>query len=234
VLRGGTLQRRNAMTRGDELAEHHPWLRRLARRFARSRARADDLVQDTCLTALHNAPPDAQLRPWLRATMRKVAWGQVRSERRRAQREEGFSLIAPAVTVPEALLDYRFERERLAEALALLPEPFRSTIAQRFLHGRSCAEIARSENIPAGTVRWRQARWLELLRTGMTPPRRKRAIWALPLLGVGKLAEHMWRAISVRGGSGKALWLWLAFAAVIYAIHGGDGAHLLQRARRRR
>jgi len=27
-----------------------------------------------------------------------------------------------------------------------------------------------------------------------------------------------------RAGGGKALWLWLAFAAVIYALHGGDGA----------
>jgi Sigma-70 region 2 len=73
-----------------ELASHHAWLRRLARRLARSPSRAEDLVQETCVTALRNAPPDVQLRPWLRSVMRKLAWGEVRSERRRAEREQAF------------------------------------------------------------------------------------------------------------------------------------------------
>jgi len=85
------------MNRNDhELAAHHSWLRRMARRLARSSTRVDDLIQDTYVTALRNAPPDVQLRPWLRAVMRKLAWGEVRSERRRIQREQGFSLMAPA------------------------------------------------------------------------------------------------------------------------------------------
>jgi len=209
------------MNRNDhELAAHHSWLRRTARRFARSNALADDLIQDTYVTALRNAPPEGQLRPWLRAVMRKLAWGEQRSELRRIQREEGFSLTAPTLTLPEPLLDQGFNRERLTEALASLPEPFHSTIVQRFFKGRSCADIARSENVPAGTVRWRQARAIELLRAELAPPRRGRMIWALPFLGAGhRLVTQVWQTL-VRTSGSKAFWVWLALAAAIYVIRG--------------
>ncbi len=211
------------MNRHDqELAAHHPWLRRLARRLARSSARADDLVQDTCVTALRNAPPDAQLRPWLHAVMRKLAWGQVRSEQRRLQREESFSLTAPALTLPDVLPDHGVDRERLSAAVAGLPEPFHSTIVECFLNGRSCADIARRENVPAGTVRWRQARGLELLRAELAPPSRRLVIWALPFLSAGEqLVARCCQSLAARLSGSKALWLGLACAAVLYAIVGG-------------
>ena len=215
------------MNRQDhELAEHHPWLRRLARRLARSATRADDLVQDTYVTALRNAPPDVQLRPWLRAVMRKLAWGQVRSEQRRALREDSFSRTAPSMTLPDDLHDV--DGEQLSAALASLPEPFHSTIVQRFLHGRSCADIARSERIPAGTVRWRQARALELLRAELAPPRRRFVIWAVPFLGAGeRLVARVWQALAARLGGSKLLWLALA-VAVVYAITGSTPRELAQ------
>ena len=215
------------MNRQDhELAAHDPWLRRLARRLARSRTRADDLVQDTYVTALRNAPPDVQLRPWLRSVMQKLAWGQVRSDQRRIQREEGFSLTAPMLTLPDVLPDHGVDRERLTDALEHLPEPFQSTIVQRFLQGRSCAEIARRDNIPAGTVRWRQARGLELLRAQLEPPRRRFAIWALPFLGAGQqLVARLWQGVVARLGGSKALWLLVACAAMIYAIVGAKSPH---------
>jgi RNA polymerase sigma-70 factor (ECF subfamily) len=224
---GGTWQHRKAMNRRDEeLAAHHPWLRRMARRLARSKARAEDLVQDTYVTALRKAPPDVQLRPWLRAVMHKLAWGQVRSETRRTQREEGFSLTAPALTMPDAFLGHGIARERLIAALTRLPEPFHSTLVQRFLRGRSCADIARSENVPAGTVRWRQARGLELLRAELVPGRRRQhAIWGLPFVGAGqRLVARAWQTLAARGSTGKAIWLWLACAAMIYAISHSDEA----------
>jgi RNA polymerase sigma factor (sigma-70 family) len=207
------------MNRRDrELTAYDRWLRRLARRLAPSRARADDLVQDTYVVALRKAPPDDQLRPWFRAVMRKLAWGQRRGERRRADREAGFSLTAPALTLADALLDHGVDRERLTAALARLPEPFQSTIVQRFLQGRSCADIARREHVPAGTVRWRQSRGLELLRAELVP-RRQRTLWLVPILGAsGRLIAGLWQAAIARAG-GKTLWVWLAaVAAVVYAI----------------
>jgi RNA polymerase sigma factor (sigma-70 family) len=203
--------------RDHEVVVHHTWLRRLARRLARSNARADDLIQDTYLTALRKAPPEGTLRPWLQAVMRKLAWGQVRSERRRTRREQAFAQIAPSATaLADALLDGRIEDERLAAALARVPEPFHSTLVQRFLEGRSCAEIARSTNVPAGTVRWRQARGLELLRAQLER-RRQRAVWAIPFLGAGGApALRAWDRL-VSPWSGK-LWLWLAVAVITYAV----------------
>jgi RNA polymerase sigma-70 factor (ECF subfamily) len=212
------------MNRRDrELAEHHPWLRRLARRFTGSSARADDLVQDTCLTALRNAPADAQMRPWLRAVMRKLAWGQRRSERRRAQREQGFSLIAALLRGSDAH-DLAVDRERLTAALASLPEPFHSTIVRRFFEGRSCADIARSDRVPAGTVRWRQARGLEMLRDELGVRPRHRMIWVLPFVGAsGQLLVRAWQSLPGRR-TGQLLWLWLACAVILSAIRGPDPA----------
>jgi len=207
--------------REHEIIAHHTSLRRLARGLARTSAPADDLLQDTYITALRKAPPEAQLKPWLKAVMRKLAWGRRRSDQRRAVREDGFALTMPMATVPDALHDYHFDRERLAAALAHLPEPYHSTVVQRFFQGRSCADIARSENIPAGTVRWRQARGLELLRDALEPPRRQRARWALPVLGAGhQLVMRISQILVARASSGKALWLWLALGAMIYAISG--------------
>jgi RNA polymerase sigma-70 factor (ECF subfamily) len=203
--------------RDHEVVAHHTWLRRLARRLARSNARADDLIQDTYLTALRKAPPDGTLRPWLHAVMRKLAWGQLRSERRRTRREQAFAQIAPSSTaLADALLDGRIEHDRLAAALARVPEPFHSTLVQRFLEGRSCADIARSTNVPAGTVRWRQARGLEQLRAQLEG-RRQRAVWVIPFLGAGGLpALRGWNRL-VSPWSGK-LWLWLAVAVIAYAV----------------
>ena len=209
------------MTQPDQLAAQDPWLRRLARRFVSSRARADDLVQDTYVTALRSAPPDAQLRPWLFTVMRKLAWGQARGEHRRAQREAGFALLASLHALPDALRDHDVDRERLAAALASLPEPFQSTLVERYLHGRTCADIARRDNIPAGTVRWRQVRGIELLRAELAPPRRRFVFWALPFLGAGeRLVARVWQSLAARLSGSKAIGLLLACAAVLYAIIG--------------
>ena len=206
----------------EQLVSHHTWLRRLARRMVRSPASADDLVQDTCITALRNAPPDVQMRPWLRSVMRKLAWGHARSEERRAQREEIFYQTTPPMSEPDALLEYGVDRARLAEAVETLPEPFRSTVVQRFIEGRSCAEIARVEQVPAGTVRWRQTRALELLRNeldgrGRTRARRRHVLW-LPIFGVGeRIATRVGQSLFSLAQS-KATWLVLACLAAAFGL----------------
>jgi RNA polymerase sigma-70 factor (ECF subfamily) len=208
----------------EKLVSHHIWLRRLARRMVRSSASADDLVQDTCITALRNAPPDVQMRPWLRSVMRKLAWGHARSEERRAQREEIFYQTTPPISEPDALLEYGVDRARLAEAVETLPEPFRSTVVQRFVEGRSCAEIARAEQVPAGTVRWRQTRALELLRNelagarGRTRARRRHVIWGLPIFGAGeRIITHVGQSLFSLAQS-KATWLVLACLAAAFGL----------------
>lgn len=223
------------MEPAEQLVSHHTWLRRLARRMVRSPASADDLVQDTCITALRNAPPDVQMRPWLRSVMRKLAWGQIRSEQRRAQREESFYQATPPISEPDALLEYGVDRARLAEAVETLPEPFRTTVVQRFVEGRTCAEIARAEKVPAGTVRWRQARALELLRGELDGARvRKRArrrhvFWGLPIVGAGeRIASHVSQSL-LSFVQSKAAWFVLACLAAALGLGilrgSADGPH---------
>jgi RNA polymerase sigma-70 factor (ECF subfamily) len=209
----------------DKIVSERPWLRRLARRMVRSQASADDLVQDTCITALRNAPPDVQMRPWLRSVMRKLAVGYVRSEQRRAQREELFYQITPATAEPDALVEYGVDRARLAEAVETLPEPFRTTVVQSYIEGRSCAEIARAEQIPDATVRWRQMRALELLRNQLDGhaarrrARRRHLIWWFPLAGAGeRIAVRVGESLATLFGQSKAVWFVLASVAAAVGI----------------
>lgn len=204
--------------------------------MARSSAAADDLVQDACVTALQNAPEGAEMRPWLRSAMRKLAWGRARADTRRVQREEIFSLNMPPSAGPDPLLRYGVDRARLAQALDTLPEPFRSTVVQRYLEGRSCAEIARAAQVPAGTVRWRQTRALELLRGELEGRQRRgrrvrqaRIVWLLPALGIQRAAAAVSRDLLALSAHAKLAGLALAGLVVAYGLHLLDDAEQANR-----
>lgn len=209
----------------ETLAAHHSWLRRVARRMANSPASDDDLVQDTCMTALQNAPEDAEMRPWLRSVMRKLAWGQSRADSRRAQREAISHVYTPPSSDPDPLLAYGVDRQRLARAIEALPEPFRSTIVQRYIEGRSCVEIADDEQVPASTVRTRQQRALELLRSeiegqaGRRRARRRHLFWWFPLVGSGeRIAARLGDGLVALLGQSKAMWLVIVVLAAALGL----------------
>ncbi len=209
----------------EELEADQRWLRRLARRMARSPASAEDLVQDTYVTALSKPPPDGPMRPWLLGVMRKLAWGEVRSGRRRAHREECFLLTGATVVEPDPLLAYGIDRAGLRSLVEGLPEPFRSTVEQRFLEGLSCVEIAEAAGVPAGTVRWRQSRALELLRAELERPRRRarRGLLWLPLVGLERAMAVAPRALGLSGRARRGLaFVGIALVVAIAALTGGD------------
>ena len=208
------------------LLSHQSWLRRLARRLVRSPAAADDLVQDTCVTALRVAPPDADMRPWLRGVMRHLASHYVRGERRRIAREDSYQRITSSIAAPDGILEYGVGRERLRDIVESLPEPFRSTVVQRYLEGLSCAEIARAHRVPAGTVRWRQTRALELLRSRLedgarTTRRRRRLFW--PFAGAGS-SLSAGRSLLPVPGRGSLVALGLAGLVAIIGLGLRTGA----------
>jgi hypothetical protein len=65
---------------------------------------------------------------------------------------------------PETLLA-RVETERVVVTRLLeLDEPFKTTLLLRYYEGRSAAQIARDQDVPPGTVRWRLAEGLRRLR----------------------------------------------------------------------
>ncbi|HEX5051191.1 MAG TPA: sigma-70 family RNA polymerase sigma factor, partial [Planctomycetota bacterium] len=129
----------------------------------RDRHRAEDVLQNTFLTAIEKAhlyDPHRPLLPWLLAILANDARMQHRRERR----------IPPATPRARAggdVADAAASRE-LAEvcdrAVEALAEPYRHVLLLHLRHGLSGAEIAASLDRPESTVRNQIARGLDLLR----------------------------------------------------------------------
>jgi RNA polymerase sigma factor (sigma-70 family) len=147
----------------DDILTNTAWMRRLAQRLVADAAERDDVVQDAWLEALVHAPRAENVRPWLAAVVRNVAFMKLRSGARRRRREERAD-AAPATATPEELAG-RVEVERdVASELLELAEPYRATLLLRYYEDLSSAEIARRLAVPAATVRSRLKRGLDELR----------------------------------------------------------------------
>ena len=149
----------------DALLSESKWLHGLVRRLV-SPDQADDVVQEAMLSTLRNPPPESRpLRPWLARVARNVVRMDHRGHQRRVQREHSYaSLTTDETGAPSEVLD-RFSAQRmLAEHLAELPEPYRSTLLRRYFDDKTSSEIAADEGISSATVRGRIKRGIELLR----------------------------------------------------------------------
>jgi RNA polymerase sigma-70 factor (ECF subfamily) len=176
--------------RAEELLAHAGWLRQLALGLVRGAADPEDLVQATYLAALRSPPErDLPIRRWLAQVLRNVWKMRVRASTRRTFRETEFAAVeyADGATSPEALLA-RFQTQRLlGDLVAELDEPYRSTVLLRYQEGLSSAEIARTQNVPPGTVRWRLMTGLEKLREALdTKNEGDRRAWMAMLIPFGK------------------------------------------------
>ena len=175
----------------EKLLSHRPFVRSLARSLVRDDARADDLVQDTYLTAMKNPPRHSRsLRAWLGAIVRNLARTQNRSEWRRTKHErirptkEAEIGVRPLPS-PEETLEKAAWHQRLVQAAMQLEEPYRTTLLLRYFEELDSAEIARLQGVPAATVRTRVRRGLERLRAELdrtTPGGRAKWIAALLIL----------------------------------------------------
>ncbi|MEZ5966285.1 MAG: sigma-70 family RNA polymerase sigma factor [Planctomycetota bacterium] len=127
-------------------------------------ADAEDLVQGTFLCALEAAErfdAERRLTPWLVGILTNLARKE-RGRRRRLDHERA----SPAAALPDPA-DEVAEREfaqSLAECLAAMPQPYRSTLTLRWVHGLTPAQIARSQGLSLGTVKTQLHRGLERLR----------------------------------------------------------------------
>jgi RNA polymerase sigma factor (sigma-70 family) len=145
-----------------------PELWRVARYLCRDPHVAEDAVQGTFLTAIEargDWDPTRPLLPWLLGLL----VNRVREERRRnARRPEPERLATPRGEGDPADTATRRELDAtLRSAMLRLDEPYRSTLEQHLVHGRSANEIATRERIAAGTVRMRLHRALDRLRHGL-------------------------------------------------------------------
>jgi RNA polymerase sigma factor (sigma-70 family) len=223
--------------RPEELLNQSGWMRDLALSLLTDPAAADDIVQEACLAALARPPSaDRPLEPWLARVVRNFAWKRRRREARRAVHERE-AFVEEPVPGPEATLE-RIELQRtVLAAVAAIPEPFRTTVVERYLQGRSSADIARSLDLPEGTVRWRLKRGLDELRERLDTRFGAREAWsvllaplALPLNTAvapapGPLARLPLEpgVLTMIGASKIVLALTLGAAAVGYLLWRDDG-----------
>ena len=144
-----------------------PELFRLAQHLVRDPLAAEDVLQETFVSAIDAAPrwdDQRPLVPWLTGILARKA----SESRRRARRE-----------VDPARLDERGERDpahaavdaefsaALREALGRLPQLYREVLERHLLDGAKPAEIARDLERSPGAVRMQLFRGLEQLRRAL-------------------------------------------------------------------
>jgi RNA polymerase sigma-70 factor (ECF subfamily) len=139
----------------------------LARRILRDDSLAEDAVQEAFLTVWRTAvrfvPERAKASTWLLTLVHRRAVDLVRREdRRRAEPLDAAAEPAGESTHDVAWL--RFERERVQDALAQLPDPQREAIELAYYGGFTQSELAERLGQPVGTIKSRMFTGLARLR----------------------------------------------------------------------
>lgn len=167
------------MVHPESLLEHEVELRALARRLVDDPDLADDLVQETYLTAIRADRPPLG-RTWA-GRLREILRVKARYARRQRDRRPSSELVEPSTAKKPDLRDDEIERMLLvlADEVEKLDEPYATTIRQRFLEGLAPREMATQADLPVRTVYTRIARGLQRLRDRME--RRLGAGWVLLL-----------------------------------------------------
>lgn len=148
----------------DRLLEHEAWIRAFASRLVRDPGLADDIVQETWVTALKRGPrDDRSLQGWLATRLRGHLRHALRSERRRAARQVEYAQ-KPVDPSDDRETERAETLHRVVRAVLHLDEPFRSAIHMRYVEQLAPPEIARRTGVPVATVHSRLARGLARLR----------------------------------------------------------------------
>ncbi|MEZ5973953.1 MAG: sigma factor-like helix-turn-helix DNA-binding protein [Planctomycetota bacterium] len=77
-------------------------------------------------------------------------------------------------------------QRRLVGEVLQLSEPYRTTVMLRYFQNMSSAEIARHQDVPPGTVRWRLKRGLDELRERLDDSFGSRENWCLALVPLAR------------------------------------------------
>ena len=167
----------------DALLARREWVRHLARSLARDDAAAEDLTQDTMLTAIERPPRHGDAPAgWLRRVLVRRSMDVARGERRRAAREGSLARSDAAPAVDEVVAVAESHR-RVVEAVMELDEPYRTTVLLRFFEDLPPREVAARMGVPVDTVRARVRRAVERLRDRLDEGHDgRRALWLAPLL----------------------------------------------------
>jgi len=142
----------------DEIVTLLPDLRAFARFMCRERETADELVQNTILTALDKQTqfaPGTNLKGWLFTIMRNRFYSDLRTQRRRpAPIEESATASLAAIDNPEATLQLK----ELSSALWQLSPQAREALILVGAGGFSYEEAAHLCSCSVGTLKARVSR----------------------------------------------------------------------------
>jgi RNA polymerase sigma-70 factor (ECF subfamily) len=165
---------------GEGWLAHAAALRRLAASLLGDEHEADDLVQETWLRARGS---DAALSAgWFRTVIRNLARDRMRERGRRTAHRRKTSHAGERMPSEEQVAERLEVARRVAEEVARLAEPYRTTIHLRYFEDLSPEEIARAAGVPVETVRTRLRRGLATLRQRMDQTHGgRRETWALAL-----------------------------------------------------
>jgi RNA polymerase sigma factor (sigma-70 family) len=145
----------------------------LARRILRDDALAEDAVQEGFLAAWRSAtrfvPERAKASTWLLTLVHRRAVDLVRREERRRAELLDEEAEAAGGAVDEAVW-LRFERERVQDALARLPDQQREALELAYYGGFTQSELAERLGQPVGTIKSRMFTGLSRLRELLTEP----------------------------------------------------------------
>ena len=177
------------------LLEQTGWLHTLARGLVQDSHRAEELTQDTLLTAVEKPPRRAVERPALRAWLAKVARNlassSIRGERHRATREKEAARPERLPSAAEAVERAEL-RQHLMDAVLGLDSPYREVVILRFVEGLTTAQVAEKVGASPCAVGTRLSRGLEMLRARLDSEHGgDRASWmavVLPLSREGGLS----------------------------------------------
>jgi RNA polymerase sigma-70 factor (ECF subfamily) len=151
---------------------------RFALSLTRSRAEADDLVQETYLRACRGWKtfrPDSDPRRWLFAICRNAFLRTLRQASRMVESEDGDMDALPSVlghvqAVRSGLgdlFDFVDVRPAIERAINSLPEPHHSVLVLVDLEDHSYEETAAILNLPIGTVRSRLFRARRIIQEAL-------------------------------------------------------------------
>ena len=172
------------------LLAHADFVRGLAAALLADPHAADDVAQETFVTALSRPPRHTgNLGGWLARTVQSLASNARRNEHRRRQREAHARPPEP-VPSPADVLAREQVRQQVVDAVLSLEPPYRDAVLLRYWEGLSPSSIARRLGVPSGTVRSRLKRGLDQLRARLEANADWRAALA-PLAGVHAIATPL-------------------------------------------
>ncbi|MHC4959180.1 MAG: RNA polymerase sigma factor [Planctomycetota bacterium] len=212
----------------EALLEHTGFLKRLACSLVFDEGQAEDIVQDALIVALRSGPRHAgMLRAWLAGVTRNLAFKRLRGDGRRRHREQavarGESIGATVDIVARIDLQHR-----VVDAVRALPEPYRSTVAYRYLEELAVREIAERMDVPRKTVETRLRRAIERLQHALDEHHGgNRREWCLGLATLVPFSKELpaaatgWSALTLTGAAMSAK---VATLGITVAVAAGSFA----------